>query len=96
MSNVFLVHNNRLATPTLHRCGVEGVMRQLVIDTCGDVEIGDLTLDDLAAADEVFITNSQIGAVPVQRCDEYRWDVGPTTRAVMRSLAERGIDECRL
>ena len=96
MSNVFLVRNNRLVTPALHRCGVEGVMRQLVIDTCGDVEIGDLTVDDLAAADEVFITNSQVGAVPVCRCDKYRWEVGPTTRAVMRSLAERGIDECRL
>lgn len=95
MSNVFLVRDNSLVTPALHRCGVEGVMRQLVMETCGDVEVCDLTIDDLAAADEVFITNSQMGAVPVHRCDEYHWDVGPVTRDVMRRLADCGIEECR-
>ena len=95
MSNVFLVRDNSLVTPSLHRCGVQGIMRDLVIDTCGDVEICDLTLEDLAAADEVFITNSQIGAVPVHRCDDYRWKVGRVTRRVMRKLADSGIEECR-
>jgi 4-amino-4-deoxychorismate lyase len=95
MSNVFLVRDNAIATPALHRCGVEGVMRQFVMETCGNVEVCDLTLDDLAAADEVFITNSQIGAVPVHRCDELRWKVGSVTRRVMRELADNGIEECR-
>ena len=95
MSNVFLVRDNALVTPSLHRCGVEGVMRELVLETCGNVEIGDLSLDDLESADEVFITNSQIGAVPVYRCDDYRWSVGPVTRRVMRRLADAGIEECR-
>ncbi len=95
MSNVFLVRNNTLVTPALHRCGVEGIMRQLVMETRGDVEVCDLTLDDLAAASEVFITNSQIGAVPVHRCDEYRWKVGRVTRDVMRRLADAGVSECR-
>ena len=95
MSNVFLVRDNALVTPSLHRCGVEGVMREFVMETCGDVDVCDLTLEDLAAADEVFITNSQIGAVPVHRCDDYRWKVGPVTRRVMRQLADAGIEECR-
>ena len=70
-------------------------MREFVMETCGDVDVCDLTLEDLAAADEVFITNSQIGAVPVHRCDDYRWKVGPVTRRVMRQLADAGIEECR-
>ena len=95
MSNVFLVQNQAIATPALHRCGVEGIMRQFVMETCGDIEVRDLTFDDLAAADEVFITNSQIGAVPVHRCDELRWKVGKVTRSIMRQLADNGIEECR-
>lgn len=95
MSNVFLVRNQSLVTPALHRCGVEGVMRQFVMETCGDVEVRDLTFEDLADADEVFITNSQIGAVPVHRCDDLRWKVGSVTRSVMRQLADNGIEECR-
>ena len=95
MSNVFLVRNNTLVTPSLQRCGVQGVMREFVIETCGDVEVCDLTLEDLAVADEVFITNSQIGAVPVHRCDDYHWKVGRVTRQVMRKLADNGIEECR-
>jgi 4-amino-4-deoxychorismate lyase len=95
MSNVFLVRNQAIATPALHRCGVEGVMRQFVMEICGDVEVCDLTFDDLAAADEVFITNSQIGAVPVHRCDNLRWKVGKVTRDVLRKLAGHGIEECR-
>ena len=95
MSNVFLVRNNAIVTPALHRCGVEGVMRQLVMEARDDVEVCDLMLDDLAAADEVFITNSQVGALPVQRCDEHRWEVGRITRDVMSKLADAGIEECR-
>ena len=31
MSNVFLVHGGALATPRLDRCGVAGVMREVVL-----------------------------------------------------------------
>ncbi|MDH5620299.1 MAG: hypothetical protein OEZ11_16935, partial [Gammaproteobacteria bacterium] len=60
------------------------------------VDICDLTEADLAEADEVFITNSQMGAVPVHRCGNYKWPVGPLTREVMNRLAEHGIEECRV
>jgi 4-amino-4-deoxychorismate lyase len=96
MSNVFLVRDNAVATPALQRCGVEGVMRQLVLDLAPDIEVGDLVLADLQAADEVFITNSQIGLVPVSRCGDHSWPVGPVTLATMRKLADQGIEECHV
>lgn len=100
ISNVFIVDDNRVRTPSLTRCGVEGTMRRLVIELLGrqgdEVEVCDLMEKDLAAADEVFITNSQLGAVPVHRCGHYQWPVGPVTRDVMSLLAGHGIDECRL
>lgn len=98
ISNVFMVTDTVVRTPSLERCGVEGTMRRLVIELLGresqGVDICDLTEDDLAAADEVFITNSQMGAVPVHRCGNYKWAIGPVTRDVMRRLAEHGISEC--
>lgn len=100
MSNVFLVKDNLIRTPLLKRCGVEGTMRRFVLELLSqdgrDAEVCDLTEDDLASADEVFITNSQMGAVPVQRCGSYEWAVGSTTRGVMEMLADAGISECRV
>lgn len=100
ISNVFIVKDNVIRTPSLERCGVEGTMRRLVIELVGrdgrTVDVCDLTEDDLAAADEVFITNSQMGAVPVHRCGNYKWQIGDTTRGVMQLLADFGISECRL
>jgi 4-amino-4-deoxychorismate lyase len=99
MSNVFFVKDNAISTPSLERCGVAGVMRRLVLETLGEqgryVDIGDLSLADLRAADEVFLTNSQFGVLPVKGCDELAWPVGTVTRDVMDLLAARGIDECR-
>jgi 4-amino-4-deoxychorismate lyase len=99
MSNVFIVKNNRLMTPSLERCGVAGTMRRHVIETLGrggeTVALTDLVENDLAGADEVFVTNSQVGIVPLQRCDGYAWPIGNKSREVMALLADNGIVECR-
>jgi len=100
MSNVFIVRDKSIRTPSLERCGVAGTMRRHVIETLAveeyDVETADLLEDDLATANEVFISNSQIGVVPVHRCGGHKWSVGETTMKVMALLANGGIDECRL
>ena len=100
MSNVFIVKDKKLSTPSLERCGVAGTMRRHVIETLTregiDIDVADLGEDNLIDADEVFITNSQIGAVPVHRCGDQKWAIGDTTKEVMALLAENGIDECRL
>lgn len=100
MTNVFVVRKNVLVTPSLTRCGVAGVMRQFVLtrlaDTGVDIEVCDFALDELPAADEVFLSNSQIGVVPVRRIDEQQFEPGNVTRTVMASLADAGIAECAL
>ena len=99
ISNMFIVRDTRVCTPSLAHCGVAGTMRQLVINLLGregnEVEVCDLDENDLATADEVFITNSQMGALPVRRCGDYTWSVGDGTRHVMALLADFGIEECR-
>lgn len=100
MSNLFIVKDEFIRTPSLERCGVAGTMRRFVIDLLAqeatNVDVVDLYEDDLIDADEVFIVNSQMGAVPVQRCGSHKWAIGNTTRNVMTLLAENGIDECRV
>ena len=99
ISNLFIVKDKTIRTPSLERCGVAGTMRRYVIDLLTreaiNVDIVDLHENDLIDADEVFIVNSQMGAVPVHRCGNHKWAIGNTTRSVMTLLAENGIDECR-
>lgn len=98
MSNVFIVSNQSIITPTLHRCGVEGVMRRHAIETLRDngttVEIRDVDVSELYRSDEVFLTNSQFGILPVRRCEEKAWLRHPATRDVMARMADNGIVEC--
>ena len=100
MSNVFIARDNTIATPALDRCGVAGTMRQFILDLLEqqgvNVEIRDLEWDDLIAADEVFITNSQMGLVPVHCCDHQEWKIGGVTHDVMKLLADNGIAEGRV
>ena len=100
MSNLFIVKDKVISTPSLERCGVAGTMRRNVIDLLTreaiNVDVVDLHEDDLIDANEVFIVNSQMGAVPVHRCGNHKWAIGDTTRTVMTLLAENGIDECRV
>jgi 4-amino-4-deoxychorismate lyase len=85
MSNVFIARAGRVATPLIQRCGVAGVMRGIVLRECAALGITateeNLTLDDLLAADEAFITNARIGVVPVRRVGEHSFG--------MRNLASR-------
>ena len=100
MSNVFFVHNNQITTSPLARCGVAGVMRSHVIAALQErgmhVAFDDMKLADLGDVDEVFLSNSQFGVMPVSECDSRRWPVGELTRTVMTILGDSGIDECRL
>ncbi len=64
LANVFVVHGQRIRTPSTH-CGArDGVMREWVMGRC-PVEEGSLFVDDLRKADEIFLTNSWIGVMPV-------------------------------
>ena len=100
MSNLFIVKDKDIKTPSLERCGVAGTMRRFVIDLLKQeaihVDVTDMGENELIDADEVFIANSQMGVVPVHRCGNHKWAIGDTTRTVMTLLADKGIDECRL
>ncbi len=91
MSNLFLVCGEKLLTPSLHRCGVEGVTRQVIIERLLPsmgvrCDIADLTIDDIYRADELFLCNSLIGIWPVTALGCHKKAVGSVTIKIQQAL----------
>lgn len=73
ISSIFLVREGRLMTPPLDTPVLPGVTRATVIELADRARIPvdqvALTIDDLLDADEVFLTNSVMGIMPVVRVE---------------------------
>jgi branched-subunit amino acid aminotransferase/4-amino-4-deoxychorismate lyase len=81
-ANIFLVKDGELLTPSLD-CGcLGGITRAAVLDLARQHKIksyeNKFILSDLKAADEVFITNSLIGVMPVKYMEKIK--VGASSR----------------
>lgn len=89
-SNLFAVRSGELVTPPLVRCGIKGVMRRAVLEAARTLGIRatecELTLADVTAADELFVTNALFGIWPVADLDGRPFAVGTTTRQLMAHL----------
>jgi 4-amino-4-deoxychorismate lyase len=98
MTNLFAVVDGVLRTPELSGCGVEGVMRAMVLERARElgiaVAITPLTRAELRRASEVFLTNSLIGLWPVQRVQDREYPIGEITRTVQAAIrsAHAGAD----
>lgn len=69
-SNVFIVSGGHVLTPRLADGALPGIVRQAILEQPGMIlQEARLTSDDLHAADEVFLTNSLIGILPVASID---------------------------
>jgi 4-amino-4-deoxychorismate lyase len=92
MSNLFIAKAGALVTPDLTACGVAGVTREVVIELAHRhavrVHIRALSLDDLLAADELFVVNSVIGVWPVIALERKAWATGPLTLQIRRWIAD--------
>jgi 4-amino-4-deoxychorismate lyase len=91
MANLFAVLKGQLWTPALDDCGVAGVARDEVLATVPDTRIGDLSLDALLDASEVFLTSSVRGIVPVRSLGARAWPVGPFTRRLQHHWNTLGL-----
>jgi 4-amino-4-deoxychorismate lyase len=92
-SNVFVVQAGRLQTPPLHQCGVDGVLRQVLLQHFGNtVSQTELRLEQLQQAAEIFVCNSVFGVWPVTGLltAEQRWHypLGDYARAAQRCFHE--------
>lgn len=90
MSNIFWITNNHLFTPDLANCGVEGVTRTNILQLAEELQMS-VTIDyfemkEMLKADEIFITNSVYGILPVNSVDEHQVQIGPLTRKLMNEF----------
>lgn len=93
-SNVFIARAGTIRTPALTHAGVQGVMRRTVCGTARElglhVEEAELTLAEVVAADEIFMTNAVFGLWPVTSIDSRRFDIGPVSRLLLSRLGLPG------
>jgi branched-chain amino acid aminotransferase len=72
-ANIFIAEGNKAWTPPLHSGCLPGVTRDVLLSEVhvSGIEIGerDLRLEDLARADEVFITSTTRGLLPVKEIE---------------------------
>lgn len=92
MANLFWCKAGRCYTPQVDKAGVAGVMRRVVLSqlTKDDypTEIGHYSLQELLLADEIFITNSIMGVVPVVQITDTSFDVGPLCQYLKKRVIE--------
>ncbi len=90
-TNLFLVRDGELLTPALTQCGVAGIVRAKVLAHAQAaagrrVTIKPLSLNDLYAAQEVFLTNSLIGIWPVVAIGCHHKPIGPVTNELQQAF----------
>jgi len=90
MSNIFLVKGNRLHTPNLNFCGIDGVMRNVVINIARskkiEVSIQNIKYNELFKADGLFLVNSLIGIWPVRQLGNKRYQPIDLTKEIANKL----------
>lgn len=92
-ANLFIIRAGQLLTPDVTSCGVAGITRSFILElapTLGlTVSVCALTLKDVMAADEVFLTNSLIGVRPIVVIDANTIPRGPMAPALSEALQRR-------
>jgi len=98
MSNVFLIDGNSLVTPAITRCGISGVMRRHVLTTAEQADIKcnvrDIAADELSSCQGGFLTNSQFGVLPVNRCGDRSWEQDDLPLHLLHLVTNSGVVEC--
>jgi len=90
MANLFAVIDGVLVTPALDRCGVAGVARAEILAR-GGVQVRDLPLDLLWQAEELFLSSSVRGILPLRTVGETAFAPGPHTRALQQHWRDLGF-----
>lgn len=88
MANLFLVKNGVILTPSLESGCLPGIGREVVCEIAVAhgilCEQRRLTLTDLDAADEIFLTSSIRGPIPVSRFEDRELACGPLVVTLQR------------
>lgn len=88
-ANVFVRRGLTVATPPAPERCLPGIMRQMIAEVLPSIglrfEERDIFLDELAFADEVWLTNAVAGVVRVRKVGERAWDQWPFFRRLAKA-----------
>ncbi|UGB36934.1 aminodeoxychorismate lyase [Frateuria soli] len=90
-ANLFAVFDGVLATPAVDRCGIAGVARAEVLAAWPHAQVRPITLEELRRADELFLSSSVRGILPVRELDGRTLGVGTVTRALQSHWRKLGF-----
>jgi 4-amino-4-deoxychorismate lyase len=79
-ANVFVGIDGGLLPPPIDQCGVAGLLRGAVLDALSGVQVRTIMKEDLMRADEMFLTSSVRGVLPVRALDGRTMPVGRNAR----------------
>lgn len=92
LSNIFLVSGDKVITPALTNAIVPGITRKAVLDICKELEIEtteeEVKSQTLMNTQEIFLTNSSMGIVPVSNIGEHKLGDGKTGKVTQKIIAE--------
>lgn len=85
MTNLFIVQEAKIFTPDLTFCGIKGIMRDFVMQQCNtwgiSVEVlPALRMEQLLAADALFLCNSVIGIWPVKQFQNKTYSISTLSK----------------
>jgi 4-amino-4-deoxychorismate lyase len=80
-ANVFVVVEGTLTTPPIETCGVAGVLRAELLSRWPDATVRTIAKNELMAVEEMFLTSSVRGVMPVRGLDGRMLRMGERTRA---------------
>lgn len=86
-ANIFAIIDNKVYTPSLEQCGIKGVYLQSLCDKLA-VEFKQVSLNELTQARAVFICNSLMGAVAVNRIEQQSFNVEQSMALLNELLAK--------
>jgi len=93
-ANIFWVKNGTAHTPALSTGAIGGITRECVIELAAEHYVplveGVYEMSDLTDADEIFLTSSSIGVVPVTTFDFRRYSVetGSVSAIIRQAFAK--------
>ncbi len=93
MSNVFFVRDKQLLTPSLSTAGVNGIIRQQLLELAdiNDIDycVRDIHIDELESMHECFVCNSLIAVSSVKRVNDIVFESHVITKALSEILIQR-------
>ena len=90
MSNVFFVKNDILYTPKIYDCGINGIMREVIIEKAknfyNSIKIVNIKKSEVENFSEMFISNSLINLVFINQLENIKFKISKKTKKLYSYL----------